>query len=163
TKCVNAVSEWMHVNTVWEGNEYRVGFSRGRTADALTKVPAPNMARGTIVRFKPDPEIFKTLNFDRNFLAERLNHLAVLHPGLSFVLADERPNPAGRSLTALYHYADGIAEFLRISSSELYSRPREPLVFSGALNDIKVAVGFQFSETENFSVLSFVNSSPTLL
>jgi DNA gyrase subunit B len=162
TKCVNAVSEWMHVNTVWDGNEYRIGFSRGRVTNTLTKMPNPGMTRGTIVRFKPDAEIFKSREFDRNFLAARLNHLAVLHPGLAFVLTDERPNPANRSLTALYHYPGGLAEFLKITDLGRYRHPPDPLEFKGDLDGATVAVGFQFSEAHTFSILSFVNSSPTI-
>jgi len=162
TKCVNALSEWMQVNTVWEGHEYHMAFSRGQVTKALTRIGEPKLARGSIIRFKPDSEIFKTLEFDRNFLAARLNHLAVLHPGLSIVLADERPNAANRPLAALYHYPNGIADFLRITDLGRYREPAEPLIVEGDINGIKVALGFQFTEMEIFSLLSFVNSSPTI-
>jgi DNA gyrase subunit B len=162
TKCVNAVSEWMGVTTVWEGREYAIQFARGRIMEPLRQTPQPRLARGTVIRFKPDPEIFKALTFDRNFLAARLDHLAVLHPGLSCVLEDERPNPAGRSLTSLYHYANGITDFLKATSAGAVGPLQlEPLVLKREADGIRIALGFQFTETANVSILSFANSSPT--
>lgn len=161
TKCVNAVSEWMRVNTVWEGHEYEIQFTRGSIKEPLRQLPEPRLARGTIVRFKPDPEIFKSLTFDRNFLAARLDQLAVLHPGLALVLEDERPNPAHRSLTSLYYYPNGIADYLNVISIGATWRQPEPLVLKSEADGMRIALGFQFSETGNTSILSFANSSPT--
>jgi DNA gyrase subunit B len=161
TKCVNAVSEWMQVNTVWEGQEYQISFAQGRVTEPLRQVTEQNLDRGTVVRFKPDPEIFKALTFDRNFLSFRLDHLAVLHPDLSFALVDERPNSTGETLISLYHYPNGIADFLEVMCTEKMWKQAKPLVLNGTAGDIKISLGFQFAETANVSVLSFVNSSPT--
>jgi len=163
TKCVNAVSEWMRVNTVWEGREYEIEFTRGGIKQPLRPAPEPRLVRGTTVRFKPDQEMFKELTFDRNFLAGRLNQLAILHPGLSLVLEDERPNPAGSTLRALYYYPKGITDFLEITSVAVRWRQEAPLVLKSEEEEMKIALGFQFTETENVSILSFANSGPTSL
>lgn len=161
TKCVNAVSEWMCVNTVWEGREYQIQFARGDIKEPLQPAPQPKLVRGTIVRFKPDPTIFGALAFDWRFLATKLQHLAVLHPGLSLVLQDERPNAAGRTLVSLHHYPNGIADFLKVVSAGITWPQPEPLVLESTTNGIKIALGFQFIETGNTSVLSFANSART--
>lgn len=161
TKCVNAVSEWMRVNTVWEGCEYGMQFARGSIKEPLRRAPEPKLGRGTHIRFKPDPEILKELIFDRNVLAARLEQMAILHPGLSLVLEDERLNPAGKSLRALYYYPNGIADFLKITTVAVRWRQEEPLVLKSEAEGMRIVLGFQFSETENFSILSFANSGPT--
>lgn len=161
TKCVNAVSEWMRINTVSEGREYEMQFTRGGIKVSLRQAPEPRLARGTIIRFKPDPEIFKELTFDRNFLAARLDQLAVLHPGLSLVLEDERPNPAGKALRSLFHYPNGISDFLKNSCTGTAWLQPEPLVLKSNADGMRIALGFQFTDTGNVSVLSFANSSPT--
>lgn len=160
-KCVNAVSEWMKVSTVWQGDEYQIVFARGEINKPLTKSLKPNLERGTIVRFKPDPEIFKVTKFDRNALEIRLQHLAVLHPGLEFWLVDERPNAASRPLVACFKYPGGIADFLAVSCPANSRMHPEPIVFQGEAHGVKIACGFQFTDTGNTSVLSFANSSPT--
>lgn len=163
TKCVNAVSEWMQVNTVWEGREYEIQFTRGVVKEPLRQAPEPKLARGTMVRFKPDPEILKTLTFDRHYLAARLDQLAVLHPGLSLVLEDERPNPAGKTLRSLYYYPNGMADFLKISGVAVRWPREEPLALKSEAAGLRIALGFQFTETRNVSIQSFANSSPTSL
>ncbi len=162
-KCVNAVSEWMRINTVWEGNEYQISFARGHISEPLTKLPTATLARGTIVRFKPDRDIFKVANFDRSTLAVRLDHLSVLHPGLEFWLLDERPNTANRPLVACFHYPNGISDFLKLTCPAKLRRHPEPMVIRGEVGGVKIGLGFQFIETDNSSVLSFANNSPTCL
>lgn len=159
TKCVNAVSEWMRVTTVWEGCQYEIDFARGGIKEPLRKARDLSMARGTIVRFKPDPKVLKALTFDRNYLAVRLNQLAFLHPDLAFVLEDERPNLIQKPLRSLYHYPDGISDILRITSAE--QTWRQPLVLKSDTGGMRIALGFQFSDTGNVSILSFANSGPT--
>jgi DNA gyrase subunit B len=78
------------------------------------------------------------------------------------VLVDERPNPANRSLTSLYHYPNGIADFLRSIDAPKYPASIAPFVMRDEINGIKVAIGFQFTETQTLSLLSFANSSPTV-
>jgi DNA gyrase subunit B len=159
TKCVNAVSEWMRVNTVWEGREYEIQFMRGGVKEPLRLVPEPGLTRGTLIRFKPDPEIFKERTIDRNVLAARLDQLAVIHPDLAFVLEDERPSLIHKPLRSLYHYPNGIADFLNITSTGM--RWRQPPTLKSDADGIRIAIGFQFNDSGNVSIQSFANSSPT--
>jgi DNA gyrase subunit B len=163
TKCVNAVSEWMHVNTVWEGDEYQITFARGQTSEPLKKLNQAGNLSGTTIRFKPDAEIFQTTTFDRDILANRLNHLAMLHSGLEFWLVDERPNSANQPLVSLFQYSKGIADFLRLACLEELWPPPGPVAFERNQESVKIAAGFQFTGTGNTSLLSFVNSKPTRL
>src|SRR4051812_29107981 len=78
-KCVNAVSEWMQINTAPGGEAYDIAFACGKATEGLRKLG--HAGKGTTIRFKPDPEIFQTLSFDRDFLAVTLEHIAMLHPG----------------------------------------------------------------------------------
>jgi DNA gyrase subunit B len=162
TKCVNAVSEWMRINTVWEGSEYQIGFARGGVSEPLTKLPKAERASGTSIRFKPDASIFRSTSFNRDYLNDRLDQLAVLHPKLSIVLADERPNVSGQPLASLFHYPDGIRGYLR-----RYSHPQahywEPVVvLDGDVDGVKIALGFEFLDFGNPWIVSYVNSSPTV-
>ena len=53
-------------------------------------------SRGTKVTFKPDPQIFETIDFSFDTLAQRLRELAFLNTGVTITLDDERD---GKSAT----------------------------------------------------------------
>lgn len=161
TKCVNAVSEWMQIDTVWQANEFSISFARGQVTKKLIQLPGPPAGKGTVVRFKPDSQIFKDVTFDRNFLARTLDHLAVLYPNLVFLLIDERNNIACRPLVSLFHYPRGIADYLsRCCPAESRLHP-EPVALNGEVNGVKVVLGFQFADSFNTLLPSFTNSSLT--
>lgn len=161
-KCVNAVSEWMRVKTVWNGREHQIGFARGCVQEPLRISTQPVLARGTDIRFKPDSEIFQTTIFDRYSLARTLDSLALLYPGLVLVLEDRRPNAATRPLTSLYHYPDGIKDYLNRLPQGRAGWRYEPLVIEDEANGIRIKLGFRFTEIANASILSFANSLPTV-
>lgn len=160
-RCVNALSEWMRVNTVWEGMEYQISFARGQTAEPLTKLSENNLGRGTVVRFKADGSIFKTADIDKNRLAIQLDHLAILHPDIQFWLVDERPNSANRPLVVHFHYPNGIADFLDLTCPFDWLKESTPCLLQHEKDGIKIELGFQFTRLDNSTLLSFANSSPT--
>ena len=159
---VTALSEWMRVNTVWDGNEYEIGFARGEVSEPLIKLPKTERTCGTCIRFKPDASIFRSTRFNRDYLSDRFDHLAVLHPKLAIVLIDERANLAGRPLVSLHHCPSGIRDYLKRNSHPRL-RYWEPVVLEGEANGVEIALGFQFLDSGDPSVVSYVNSLPALL
>jgi DNA gyrase subunit B len=158
-KAVNALSEWMVVDTVSSGEAFQIRFARGKTSKPLVKRKKSAMARGTAIRFKPDPEFFGETSFDRMRIAHYLEPLAFMHPGLDIWLIDERLNSARRPLVTHYEYPTGIADYLRITSSGWKLHP-EPVLIQGAEEGVRCAIGFQFTETINTSIVSYANSLP---
>jgi DNA gyrase subunit B len=161
-KCVNFVSEWMRITTTMSGEEFQIAFCRGILSEPLRKIGGPGATRGTKIVFKPDSEIFGKASFDRNTLAKELEPLAFLHPGFDVWLVDERPNPANRPLVSRFWHPNGIADYLRNLRTHDWLMRCTPVVINGELGEIRYAIGFQFSETPDTFLSSFVNSSPTL-
>jgi len=162
--CVNAVSEWMVVTTVSEGEEYQIAFNRGKVKEPLRKCTERKAARGTTIHFKPDPEIFGDKTFDSHALTKKLEQLAMLHPGLDVWFVDERPNSINRALVSHFLFPNGSADYLNlILPIETRIYPREPLQISGEEGGVKVTVAFQFSETMNTWISSFANSTESVL
>src|ERR1700722_3361298 len=89
-KCVNAVSEWFEVEVSRNGQVYQMEFERGKTIKKLHVIgKAKN--RGTLITFKPDPEIFReTTEFKVDIITQRLRELAFLNSGLEIIFVDER-------------------------------------------------------------------------
>jgi DNA gyrase subunit B len=164
-KCVNAVSEWMQVNTTQESAEYRINFTRGRTTESLRKVRETGAPPGTTFRFKPDPEIFPDPVVDRAALAMALEPLAMLHPGLELTLVDERSDAHSSPAVSRFYRLNGIADSLKTISpdgQEFCIQP-DPITFHGDRQEIKYAVGFRFLAKLETQLRSFVNSSPAEL
>src|SRR5215469_3174015 len=85
-----------------------MAFSRGPVTSALS-VSGASDKRGSIVHFKPDPEIFEELAYDFYILKQRLQETAFLTKGLKIDLIDEREEP---NKTRSYQYKGGIGEFV---------------------------------------------------
>ena len=91
---VNALSTWLEVEVVSEGQLYFQRFERGKAVTQLeNRGPAPQgRERGTVVRFQADPEIFKeTTVYEYEVLQKRLREQAFLNAGVHIQLTDERP------------------------------------------------------------------------
>jgi len=68
---VNGLSEWLEVRVRRDGKEHKMRFERGQKASELEVVGDAD-GTGTIVTFRPDPQVFETIEFDYDTLAGRL-------------------------------------------------------------------------------------------
>ena len=122
-KCVNAVSEWFEVEVSRSGEVHAMAFERGKTVEKL-HVIGKSKSTGTLITFKPDPEIFReTVEFKSDIVGQRLRELAFLNSGLEIVFADER-KPDTEPET--FYYKNGVEEFvkqLNKSKEPLYPKP----------------------------------------
>src|SRR5712675_2842934 len=88
-KCVNAVSEWFEVEVSREGEVHHMEFERGKTTKKLEVIGKAN-GTGTLITFKPDPEIFQeTTEFKPDRITQRLRELAFLNSNLEITFLDE--------------------------------------------------------------------------
>src|SRR5690606_35773322 len=72
---VNALSESLDLEIWRDGQVYQQSYERGKpTTDLL--VTGTTKRRGTKVRFKPDPQVFESIEFSFDTLANRLRELA---------------------------------------------------------------------------------------
>src|SRR5215212_1454075 len=102
-KCVNAVSEWFEVEVCRNGLVHHMEFERGKTVKKLDVIGKAK-GTGTLITFKPDPEIFQeTTEFKADRISQRLRELAFLNSGLEIVFSDER---ATEVKSETYYYKD---------------------------------------------------------
>src|SRR5438874_11827512 len=95
-KCVNAVSEWFAVEVSRSGQVHHMEFERGKTTKKL-EVIGKSKGTGTLVTFRPDPEIFQeTTEFKDDRITQRLRELAFLNSNLEITFLDERIANANR-------------------------------------------------------------------
>jgi DNA gyrase subunit B len=160
-KCVNALSEWFKVEVSRDGLVYFMEFARGVTTRKL-EVIGKSRHTGTLITFKPDPEIFTlTTEFKFETLATRLRELAFLNPGLEILLTDERSEKTER-----FYYKDGIEEFVRQlgkTKQVLHPRPisltgKRQIKVEGRDEDVFVDCVLQYTDSYNDQILCFANS-----
>jgi len=72
---VNALSEWLEVEVRRDGHVFTQRFARGVPLGDLQKGD-PTDTTGTRVTFKPDAQIFETVEFNADTIVHRLRELA---------------------------------------------------------------------------------------
>jgi DNA gyrase/topoisomerase IV subunit B len=80
TKAVNALSKEFLVRSFREGQFVEAFFKQGKLKkENKGKTKEPD---GTLIRFEPDPEIFKEVEFRPEHVEHRLRHYSYLNTGL---------------------------------------------------------------------------------
>ncbi|MDD5204750.1 MAG: DNA topoisomerase (ATP-hydrolyzing) subunit B [Desulfobacterales bacterium] len=152
---VNALSEFLEVEVYRDGKVYSQRYELGEKKTEL-RVTGETARRGTRIRFKPDPTVFETLEFDFDTLARRMRELAFLTRGVKIEISDER---SGKSKA--FHYEGGISSFVTyLNKSRAVLHP-EPIFISGEKNGVMVEVAFQYNDSYNEIILAFANSINT--
>ncbi len=110
---VNALSAWLEVEVMRDGQFYRQLYRQGRPEGPLEAAPIKGRKRGTTIRFRPDPQIFGRHDV---FRAERLYRLArskaYLFRGVT-VAWQVDPDLCGETPErAEFHYARGLVDYI---------------------------------------------------
>ena len=155
---VNALSEWMVTRVRRDGWEYEIRFERGLTSQKLKKLRRAEGA-GTYQWFKPDPQVFETLEFSWKILENRLRELAFLNRGLAITLRDERPEEGPREKS--YMYEGGIVSFVEWLNENKDSLT--PVISTnGERDDVVIECAFQWQDGYNEVVYSYANNINTI-
>jgi DNA gyrase subunit B len=155
---VNALSEWMVTRVRRDGWEYEIRFERGLTSQKLKKLRRAD-GTGTYQWFKPDPEVFETLDFSWKILENRLRELAFLNRGLAISLRDERPEDGPREKA--YMYEGGIVSFVEWLNENKDSLT--PVISTnGERDDVVIECAFQWQDGYNEVVYSYANNINTI-
>ena len=80
---------------------------------------------GTLVRFRPDEEIFEELDFQYDVLAKRFEELAYLNPGIKIEFFDEKTQNRD-----VFKYEGGIISPCSSPMMPSRMRCRRPIFFS---------------------------------
>lgn len=154
---VNALSDWVEVKVYKNGKIYYIKFSNGgHTEKPLEIIGSCNIEEtGTEVTFKPDPNIFTdTVVFDYDILKTRLQELAFLNKGLRITITDEREVDK----TNTYMYEGGLVEYVNMLNKSKKTIHTTVVDIAGRDKDISVEIAFQYNESYNSSIYSFVNN-----
>jgi DNA gyrase subunit B len=155
---VNALTEKLEL-TIWrDGFEWTQSYERG-VPKAPLKKGAKSKRHGTRITFLPDLEIFETIDYDRDILAQRFREMAFLTRGLKIDFVDER----GEGFKTSFKYDGGIRDFVTYLHSQGTKEPTHKKIAylsdSGEPGEVEVALQWNSSYQE--SLLSFANNINT--
>ncbi|HTV92555.1 MAG TPA: DNA topoisomerase (ATP-hydrolyzing) subunit B [Verrucomicrobiae bacterium] len=154
---VNALSEWMITRVKRDGNVYEMRFERGITVQKLKKIGKTDET-GTFQWWRPDPEVFETLELHWDILQKRLRELAFLNRGLTITLRDERgEEPRERS----YKFDGGIVSFVEYLNEKKDSL--HPVISTHNERDgVDVEVAMQYTDTYTEQIFAYANNINTI-
>lgn len=156
---VNALSEWLTVEVRTDGKVHYQRFLRG-TQEAPLAITGDTDLRGTVVRWKPDAEIFEEIEYDYETLLTRLREQAFLNAGVRITLTDERP---GHENQTSMLYEGGIRQFVEhIHKRRSLTTLHEHVIYMRTDdNDACAEVALQYNDSYNELLLSFANNIHT--
>lgn len=153
---VNALSEWVVVEVQRNGAVYQQRYARGIPQTELTKI-GKSSSTGTLTHFKPDAEVFETVEFVADNVLARLRELAFLNRGVQIYFFDER---SGRE--ARFQYEGGIVSFVEHLNKAREAMNKEVIFIERTADDVQVEIAIQYNDGYNEHILSFANNIHTI-
>ena len=154
---VNALSEWLEVAVDLDGKVHTMRFERGIPKGKM-KVTSGTDRRGTTVTFKPDKEIFETVEFDFNVILTRMRELAFLNSGLCITVEKEGDAESKN----VFKFEGGIIEYVKFINKAKGSLHPEPIYFSGNKGDTQLEIAMQYTDSYRESIHSYANNINTI-
>lgn len=149
---VNALSEHLFLEIWRDGKTHQQEYGRGDPLYPL-KVVGDSTKTGTLVRFKPDAQVFSKTEFSFDILANRLRELAFLNKGVGIILADERQDKRTE-----FRYDGGIGSFVEHLNRNQSALNQHVLFFEGKSDKISVQVALQWNDSYQENMYCFTNN-----
>lgn len=170
---VNALSEWLEVEVKQEGAIYKQRFEYamdkslkrympGTPVTKLIKLDKSTNETGTKVTFKPDKQIFSSIDFKFEIIDERLQELSFQNKGITLELIDNRKE---EKVEKVYHSERGLLDFIDYLNESKNPIHKEPIIFEGEREVNGISMGaevcMQFTDSTTEYIASYVNNIPT--
>ena len=154
---VNALSEWMRVESARDGGVWAQEYERGKPLGPVKRISPQGDRRGTTTTFRADPKMFETIEFSFDTIALRLRQSAYLTKGVWISLIDERVERE-RS----FYFEGGIQSFVRHLNRNKEVLHNRPIYVEQRDKTTVVEVALQYNDSYTENVLSFANSINTV-
>lgn len=157
--CVNALSEWLEVEVRRDGKIYRMRFERGVTTSPLEVIGSCE-DRGTKVSWYPDDQIFTTVEYSWDILANRLRELAFLNKGIEIVFRQE--NQDGSLREESFRYDGGISEFVQHLNKNKVPMHEHVIYIEKEASGVAVEIAMQYNDTYAEAIHTYTNNINTI-
>ena len=154
---VNALSEWMRVESARDGGIWAQEYARGKPLGPVKRIGPQGDRRGTTTAFRADPEMFETTEYSFETISQRIRQSAYLTKGVWITLVDERSDRE-RS----FYFEGGIQSFVRHLNRNKEVLDSRPIYVEQRDKTTLVEVALQYNDTYTENVLSFANNINTV-
>ncbi|MCK4595956.1 DNA gyrase subunit B, partial [candidate division WOR-3 bacterium] len=150
---VNALSKWLEAWITRDGGVFYQKYRRGKPVKDVERVEDVGKRKhGTVIKFYPDPKIFKNIDFDVNVIIERVRELAFLNRKVKLTVTDERSN-----IKKEFSYDGGISEFVTyLNSSKTALSP--VIYFSDEKENVEIEIAMQYTDSYVEEIFTFANN-----
>jgi DNA gyrase subunit B len=152
---VNALSERLDLEIWRNGQVYLQSYERGTPLGGL-EATGTTQRRGTKVTFRPDAQIFETIEFSFDTLAQRLRELAFLNAGILITIHDERDGKEHK-----FQYDGGIVSFVQHLNKNKTAIDEKPIFMKGDKDGIDAEIALQWNDGYTELIFSFANNINT--
>jgi DNA gyrase subunit B len=154
---VNALSEWMRVESARDGGIWAQEYARGKPLGPVKKIGPQGDRKGTRTAFRADPEMFETTEYSFETISQRIRQSAYLTKRVWISLVDERSDRE-RS----FYFEGGIQSFVRHLNRNKEVLDSRPIYVEQLDKTTLVEVALQYNDTYTENVLSFANNINTV-
>lgn len=156
---VNALSSELKVEVYKDKKKYVQEYEKGEPKAKIKKEKGSFDQQGTVITFKPDPEMFSVTEFNLKRIKNRLRQQAYLTKGTRLELIDSREE---ESESYGFYFDGGLASYLdylvgtadRVQSNDLYIH-RE-------VDDVDVEIAMTYTKDLEREEFSFANNIRTI-
>lgn len=167
--CVNALSSHLTAEIHREGKIFKQEYERGVPLYPV-KVAGEASDTGTIITFKPDPEIFtQGTEYSYDILATRLRELAYLNKNVKLIIRDTREvetDEEGKTVEVVkeetFHSELGLREFVEYLDGTREKLTEKPIYLETDKGGIPVEIAMQYNTGFNENIHSYVNNINTV-
>jgi DNA gyrase subunit B len=153
---VNALSEWLRVETARDGYIWAQEYVRGKPTTAVSKVGPQGDRRGTRTSFRADHEMFESTDYGFETITQRLRESAYLNKGLWIRLNDERTERE-RS----FYFEGGLVSFVRHLNRNKEVLHAQPIAVDKREGGTSIEVALQYNDSFTENVFAFANNINT--
>jgi len=151
---VNALSEWLNLETKYNGAVYTQRYERGVPKNKLTEI-GKTKESGTTVTFKPDQQIFEVSEYSFDTLSHRLRELSFLNKGVEISIEDERNDKKHN-----FHYEGGIVSFVQdLNKNKEAIHPT--IYFEKKLESFEIEIALQYNDGYQENIYTYANNINT--
>jgi len=154
---VNALSEWLRVETARDGAVWAQEYARGKPTGPVVKVGPQGDRQGTRTQFRADPEMFETTEYSFDVISQRMRESAYLTKGVWLTLIDRRSDRE-RS----FYFEGGLQSFVRHLNRSKEVLHARPIYVERREGSTAVEVALQYNDTYTENVLAFANNINTV-
>lgn len=152
---VNALSEWVEATVYRDGAEWFQRYEQGKAKTKVKKVGA-SKKHGTAITFKPDANIFSTIEFDLKYIHDRLRQQCYLTKGNRVLIVDEREKK--QPINYGFYFEGGVKSYVKHLNSRKQRKHDNIFYVNKKVEGIEVEIGIQYTDDYKETVMPFANN-----